>query len=1027
MLDDPPTLDNRSWRYDAFISYRASTSARAARQLQRALGALSKRHRPESPINIFLDTQSLVAGGLDDAIKAALRDSRALIVLLAPGTKDSPWVDLEIRYWLENGGNLDRLFLVRHDSALDLRWSDADRNFIDPYAIPSALSGLFPHEQKWLDLRSSILGTDETTLVGLYAPLARTRPEDLLLVEADFQQRRRRQTRLVVSSLSVLLVFAIVAAGMAVVSGQRAERQARQARAEADAAQALLAVDGSPSIGIQFGVSAANLASSNGVRASLLSLAEATAGLDTAFDFPREEAGYPGDRAAFAHDGETLIVWGNAPGGTQAYLAAWNTTTGRQAFSLPASTGGISAVGAVNTRWIALCSARGPQLLHVADGAITQVTDNFSEAGSCVIKTFDGGLLISTSGPSEATQNSYFVNYQGEVTPIPGMPSTAVRQSDSVAIAAGPSGIAVVRPTGVEIVYQRPTKSVEMFDYPGDFAVRVDNQRWVLGRVEGNGYAISEVMAEPTAADSAPEWEYGLTGRLAEVDANGNVSIAGVEGSAAAGSGGRLDAFNFATRIISLNGAFVTVYRDNAWVMWPPGTVASPDQVKDLPRDTWRTLPTGWSEAASFTGREPVLAACRNHDGVVLVSGDSSSSAASLVKAGQPATRVDNFVGVTDECQVVDTDGGLRMDGHLLRENPSHSAIAWTAAGEKVAAVQPDIPVEVYAPGVEQVPWRKQDLPWFETIASGRRVVIDDGLITASQDEPLRRGEGASIYLLEGGPVAVHPSGTEIIARDLGPHDRAVFVTFDGEVQVAARWCSGRSAVRYAPRSGFDTAHDAAVNPIPVASDGNDLVDCWTGERNPPVDSRNIVDYQMDETGESGQIIWSSDNDRLHVSDWSPQLGDDVVRTRALPEQISQPWAQVYVNGDTAVGIAGDGSVLYQFSWVGRSWRLDRSYPVLLDDVRGVALADGDDLAVIVSADNRFELMDMASGHRVMANRESLGTERTGRISAYVADDYLMILLYEEASSAAHNAIEIPVSASSLREQLCTVYTAPGC
>ena len=1027
MLDDMPPSDSRSWRYDAFISYRASTSARAARQLQRALGALSKRHRPDYPLNIFLDTQSLVAGGLDDAIKAALDDSRALIVLLAPGTKDSPWVDMEIRYWLEHGGSLDRLFLVRHDPALDLSWSDGDRNFVDPHAIPSALSGLFPHEQKWLDLRSSMLGTDETTLVGLYAPLARARPEDLLLVEADFQQRRRRQTRLVVSSLSVLLVVAVVAAGMAVVNGQRAEREARQARAEADAAQALLAVDGSPATGIQFGVSAANLASSNGVRASLLSLAEATAGLDTAFAFPREEAGYPGDRAAFAHDGETLMVWGNGPGRTQAYLAAWNTTTGRQAFSLPASTGGISAVGAVNTRWIALCSARGPQLLNIADGAITQVADTFSEAGNCTIRTFDGGLLISTTGPSEETQNSYFIGHGGEVTPLPGMPHTAVRQFDSVAIAAGRNGIAVVRPTGVEVVYRQPTEGIEMFDYPGDFAVRVDRQRWVLGRAEGDQYSLSEVVATPTAVDSAPEWDSGLTGRLGEVDANGTVSIAGVDGSVPAGAGGRLDKFNFATRIVSLNGAFVTIYRDNAWIMWPPGAVAHADQVEDLPRETWRTSPTGWSEAASFTGREPVLAVCRNHEGVILVSGDSSSSAASLVTAAHPATRVDNFVGVTDECQVVDTDNGLRLDGDPLRENQSYSAIAWTALGDKVAVVQPDIPIEVFAPGVEQVPWRKRDLPWFEMIASGHRVIVDDGLIAPAEDHALRRGEEASIYLLEGGPLAVHPSGTEMLASDLGPQERAVFVTFDGEVQVAARWCSGRSAVRYAPRSGFDSAVEAAANPVPIATDGDDLVDCWTGDRNPPVDSRNILDYQMDPSGESGQILWSDDDDRLHVSDWSPGLSDNVVRTRALPEQISRPWDEVYVDGDTAAGIAGGGSVLYQFSWVDDSWRMDRSFPVLIDDVGGVALADGGGLAVIVSADNRFELMDMASGHRVMSNRKPLGTERTSRVSAYVADDYLVVLLYPEGFSAARDAIEIPVSTASIREQLCTVFTAAGC
>ena len=88
--------------YDLFISYRSESSGRHAAALRDALYAFDKRHSGKG-LRIFLDRISLRNGPLDEHIKEGLGLSRHLVVLVDSTTRKSPWVDTEIRTWLERG------------------------------------------------------------------------------------------------------------------------------------------------------------------------------------------------------------------------------------------------------------------------------------------------------------------------------------------------------------------------------------------------------------------------------------------------------------------------------------------------------------------------------------------------------------------------------------------------------------------------------------------------------------------------------------------------------------------------------------------------------------------------------------------------------------------------------------------------------------------------------------------------------------------------------------------------------------
>ncbi|MGC4252475.1 MAG: toll/interleukin-1 receptor domain-containing protein [Sphingobium sp.] len=202
--------------YAAFLSYNHK-DVRAARQLHRRLESyrLPKgATRPDGSRRlgpIFRDRDELpAAADLSEAVKQALSQSHALVVLCSPNSAASPWVDKEIR--LFRAIHPDRPILA---AIIDGEPEDA---------LPAALSE--GPEPLAADLRPQGDGRRLGTL-KLVAGLAGTGLDRL--VQRDAQRRIRRVTAITVASLVVMLGFFALA-----VMAMQAQREAERQRSEAE-------------------------------------------------------------------------------------------------------------------------------------------------------------------------------------------------------------------------------------------------------------------------------------------------------------------------------------------------------------------------------------------------------------------------------------------------------------------------------------------------------------------------------------------------------------------------------------------------------------------------------------------------------------------------------------------------------------------------------------------------------------------------------------------------------------------------
>ena len=144
---------DRKLRFDAFISY-SHADRQVAAGLQKGLARIGRRMGRLNALRVFRDATDLTASpDLWGKVRAALEDSRYLVVLLSPASKTSVWVNREVAFWLESRGP-DRLMLVTVGG--HLRW-DEQRQGFDPEFSDIALpvmtrSGVFPTEPLFVDV-----------------------------------------------------------------------------------------------------------------------------------------------------------------------------------------------------------------------------------------------------------------------------------------------------------------------------------------------------------------------------------------------------------------------------------------------------------------------------------------------------------------------------------------------------------------------------------------------------------------------------------------------------------------------------------------------------------------------------------------------------------------------------------------------------------------------------------------------------------------------------------------------------------
>jgi WD40 repeat protein len=350
--------------YDAFMSYSHALDGRLAPVLQAELERFgSPWYRPRVR-RVFRDNASLSANPqLWSAIETALGSSRWFVLLASPAAAASEWVDREVQWWLDNRSS-DHLLIVLTDGELVFDRTgrvDAKRTT----SLPPALVARNNAEPRWVDLRwvrtEVHLDRDNPALRDSVADVAAAvseMPKDELVGE---HVRRARQTtrlvRVVVATLSTLLVVATAAGLVAAAQRNQAREQARVATARllASTAQGLLGtrLDLAQLLAVQ----AYRLDPSQQSRAALFSAATAS---------PHLVGFMSADATVTAVDGNRLVaVIGTADG----RILRWDLRSGQQR-QIGRLDGAVRTVAAVADGTAAVAAdSRSATLLPMNGGA----------------------------------------------------------------------------------------------------------------------------------------------------------------------------------------------------------------------------------------------------------------------------------------------------------------------------------------------------------------------------------------------------------------------------------------------------------------------------------------------------------------------------------------------------------------------------------------------------------------------------------------------------------------------------------
>lgn len=223
----------RSFKYQAFISYRRETDTNVASELLRALEAyriptaIQRQFKTGKRCGrVFMDTAELsAASSLPNALKAALDDSQYLIVVCSPAAVDRPWIDQEIRRFVDTG-RTNRILAVLTEGTPEQSFP-AELRELNPLAVDLRAHSGYSRRRllrtERLRLLAPIIGCDFDTL--------RQRDGD----------RARARLRWLALGMSAVAGVAIVVA--VYVLRLRAESERRRSVAEARLATASQTID----------------------------------------------------------------------------------------------------------------------------------------------------------------------------------------------------------------------------------------------------------------------------------------------------------------------------------------------------------------------------------------------------------------------------------------------------------------------------------------------------------------------------------------------------------------------------------------------------------------------------------------------------------------------------------------------------------------------------------------------------------------------------------------------------------------
>jgi hypothetical protein len=1059
---DRPDPDH-DWTYSAFISYRTGRSRwkawrlppglRAAWRLRRGLRAVARRHPNQPDLNVFLDRASLRTGPLEREILTALRRSRSLIVLLHRDTASSPWVEKEIKYWLDSVGSIDRLHLVRADRKLDLSWDDGKRDgkpdFAHPDQVPAPLRGRFGAEQtSWVEFTGWGLRSREAEVARLFAGLTGADPAEFLGEEAAFQRRRRNRLVAVIVVMAMLAVAATGAAVLAIRSRDQAERNRIAALAQADAAEAILASADSPTLAIQRAVQASRRSVNSTVRSAMLAVSQEARRLRRALIYPEDVAGHPPSAAAFDHDGKALLAWG--PARSSSFLQIWAVPDGSVQFSGAVDVPGLRQVVRAGPDTVVACSDHGPVKISLAGGTATTslLAPRWTAEGkrNCRVTGFGGGVVALAPLPRAAPGKStaYYVDRRAKVSTIDGIDSMASHPSWRQALLAGPSGLVVASPEGLESVSSGGVEEATFADGRGQFLVRIKPTAWAVVAPRAGGWSLRRVAVPAGAVDVAPELDIGkMTGELAWIRADGTVGWSrDARTTRVTNAEGEPVWTPYRTTLVPLAFEdFVAVLGNTATVVRPP----TGSYVADAPPDEWPGPGNlEWSQKTvkqrlgvpQRAGASPVVAQCPARDSV-LIATDLPEGGSLLVDGAATAEQFGSPGQFSDDCDAVDAGASLSAVPNLnperipIRANLVADSVAVSPTGSQLAVVRAGVPIEV----LSTVPADDLPRPWEITstyrqgavTAFGEHTLFGQGtqLIITDRNGGVRRIETGQ----EGGLVAARPDGEGGVWQPWDPASPRRFVGLQPPTDVAPACAS--DTIRYIPEPGFQGPREAAEAQIPVVErpDGS-RVDCRTGAAAKLEASTAILSYDVGR--ERGRIVSRSDG-RVVITSW--RRGGERVESMPGPPA-GDAELSLDDSGRVALTYAAGRPELVVHRREGGAWRRTLTVVSGIGDPAAAGLVDDGTLIAAVAPTGGLELYDAASGRRLIHDPHLTigGLEKvTGFSAARVGDDLFLYLQYlqttsETASSETGSAvIQIPVGIGALTRQLCDLYAASGC
>lgn len=174
-------------------------------------------------MRIFRDKTSLSANpALWHSIEQALSESEHFLLLAAPSSAKSSWVQREVRWWLHNR-SAEKLLVVLTDGAIFWDEQAGDFNWERTTAIPSCLKGAFPAEPLYADFRAAkasgkYLDADPAyrgALLDIVAPLMGRPKDDLDSEDIRLHRKAKRTAWAVGAFIGVLGVIALVSMNMA--------------------------------------------------------------------------------------------------------------------------------------------------------------------------------------------------------------------------------------------------------------------------------------------------------------------------------------------------------------------------------------------------------------------------------------------------------------------------------------------------------------------------------------------------------------------------------------------------------------------------------------------------------------------------------------------------------------------------------------------------------------------------------------------------------------------------------------------